>query len=122
MISSGDEEALVQAVGTIEDDLADEMFRALPLGPFSRYRRNKNRVCAKLAMSTVVQRLRAAAPGRPARSRTSRPSGSATAICTTKFLTLLLAGHHTTGSTAAWLPDHMAAEPALMDEVAGRSG
>ena len=33
VISSGDEEALVQAVGIIEDDLADEMFRVLPLGP-----------------------------------------------------------------------------------------
>ena len=61
VISSGDEEALIQAVGIIEDDLADEMFRALPLGPFSWYRRNKNRVCAKLAMSTVVQRLRSSA-------------------------------------------------------------
>ena len=54
VISSGDEEALVQAVGIIEDDLADEMFRVLPLGPVAWYRRNKNRVCAKLAMSTVV--------------------------------------------------------------------
>lgn len=34
-----------------------------------------------------------------------------------EILTLLLAGHHTTGSAAAWLLYHLAAEPGLMDVV-----
>lgn len=117
VISSGDEEALVQAVRTIEDDLADEMFRALPLGPFSWYRRNKNRVCAKLAMSTVVQRLRSSA-GSTSALKDLEALGLSDRDLHDEILTLLLAGHHTTGSTAAWLLYHMAAEPALMDEVA----
>src|SRR6266404_3578585 len=117
VISSGDEEALVQAVGTIEDDLADEMFRVLPIGPLAWYRRNKNRVGAKLAMSTVVQRLRASA-GSTSALRDLEALGLSDRDLHDEILTLLLAGHHTTGSTAAWLLYHMAAEPALMDEVA----
>ena len=117
VISSGDEEALIQAVGIIEDDLADEMFRALPLGPFSWYRRNKNRVCAKLAMSTVVQRLRSSA-GSTSALKDLEALGLSDRDLHDEILTLLLAGHHTTGSTAAWLLYHMAAQPGLMDEVA----
>src|ERR1700692_2103666 len=117
VISSGAEEALFQAVGTIEDDLADEMFRVLPIGPLAWYRRNKNRVYAKLAMSTVVQRLRSSA-GSTSALRDLEGLGLSDRDLHDEILTLLLAGHHTTGSTAAWLLYHMAAEPALMDEVA----
>ncbi|MGN1290719.1 MAG: cytochrome P450 [Bradyrhizobium sp.] len=117
VISSGDEEALVQAVGTIEDDLADEMFRVLPLGPMSWYRRRQNRICAKLAMSTVVQRLRSSA-GSTSALRDLEALGLSDRDLHDEILTLLLAGHHTTGSTAAWVLYHMAADPALMDEIA----
>jgi cytochrome P450 len=117
VISSGDEEALVQAVGTIEDDLADEMFRVLPIGPVSWYRRRKNRICAKLAMSTVVRRLRSRA-GSTSALRELEALGLSDRDLHDEILTLLLAGHHTTGSTAAWLLYHMAADPHLMDEVA----
>jgi cytochrome P450 len=117
VISSGDEEALVQAVGTIEDDLADEMFRVMPIGPLAWYRRKKNRVCAKLAMSTVVQRLRSSA-GSTSALRDLEALGLNDRDLHDEILTLLLAGHHTTGSTAAWLLYHMASDPALMDEIA----
>jgi cytochrome P450 len=117
VISSGDEEALVQAVGTIEDDLADEMFRVMPIGPLAWYRRKKNRACAKLAMSTVVQRLRSSA-GSTSALRDLEALGLNDRDLHDEILTLLLAGHHTTGSTAAWLLYHMAAQPALMDEIA----
>ena len=61
VISHGDEEALVQAVGMIEDDLADDMFRVAPIGPVGWLRRRRRRAFAKLAMSTVVERLRSGA-------------------------------------------------------------
>ena len=61
VISHGDEEALVQAVGLIEDDLADDMFRVAPIGPVGWLRRRRRRAFAKLAMSTVVERLRSGA-------------------------------------------------------------
>ena len=96
VISSGDEEALIQAVGIIEDDLADEMFRAAPLGPFCWLRRATRTGFAQARDVDRGQRLRRA-PGRPVRSRTSRSSGSATSDLHDEILTLLLAGHHTTG-------------------------
>ncbi|WP_245350758.1 cytochrome P450 [Bradyrhizobium sp. UFLA03-84] len=117
VMSSGDEEALVQAVGVIEDDLAEEMFRALPFGPVAWYRRRQNRVCAKLAMSTVVQRLRRKA-GSSSALRDLEALGLSDRDVEDEILTLLLAGHHTTGSTAAWMFYQMASDPALMDEIA----
>ena len=117
VISSGDEEALVQAIGIIEDDLAAEMFRVLPIGPLGWYRRKKSRDFAKLAMSTLVQRLRTGA-GSTSMLRDLEALGLNDRELRDEILTLLLAGHHTTGSTAAWLLYHMAANPALMDEIA----
>ena len=120
VISAGDEEALVQAVGMIEDDLADDMFRVVPVGPVGWLRRKKRRTFAKLAMSTVVERLRD-------KARTSSALkdfeilGLSDQDLHDEILTLLLAGHHTTGTTAAWVLYHMAADPALMDAVAAEA-
>lgn len=117
VISSGDEEALVQAIGIIEDDLAAEMFRVLPISPLGWYRRKKSRDFAKLAMSTLVQRLRAGA-GSTSVLRDLEALGLTDRELRDEILTLLLAGHHTTGSTAAWLLYQMAADPHLMDAIA----
>ena len=43
VISAGDEEALVQAVEIIEDDLADDMFCVAPVGPVGWLRRRRRR-------------------------------------------------------------------------------
>ena len=117
VISSGDEEALVQAIGIIEDDLAAEMFRVLPISPLGWYRRKKSRDFAKLAMSTLVQRLRTGA-GSTSVLRDLEALGLSDRELRDEILTLLLAGHHTTGSTAAWLLYQMAADPHLMDLIA----
>jgi cytochrome P450 len=120
VISAGDEAALVQAVGMIEDDLADDMFRVVPVGPVGWLRRKKRRSFAKLAMSTVVERLRD-------KARTSSALkdfeilGLSDQDLHDEILTLLLAGHHTTGTTAAWVLYHMAADPALMDAIAAEA-
>lgn len=120
LIGSGDEEALVQAVGMVEDDLADDMFRALPVGPFGWLRRKRRRTLAKLAMGTVVDRLRRAAAATSA-LRSFEALGLSDADLRDEILTLLLAGHHTTGSTAAWLLYHLALDPRLMDAVAAEA-
>jgi len=120
VISAGDEEALVQAVGMIEDDLADDMFRVVPVGPIGWLRRKRRRTFAKFAMSTVVERLRD-------KARTSSALkdfeilGLSDQDLHDEILTLLLAGHHTTGTTAAWVLYHMAADPALMDAIAAEA-
>jgi cytochrome P450 len=117
VISSGDEEALVQAVGMIEDDLADEMFRVMPLGPLGWFRRKQKRTYAKLAMSTVVERLRIGA-GSSSALKDFEALGLNARDLRDEILTLLLAGHHTTGSTAAWILYHLAENPAVMDSIA----
>lgn len=120
VISSGDEEALVQAVGMIEDDLADDMFRVMPVGPIGWHRRKQRRKFAKLAMSTVVERLRERARATSA-LKDFEILGLSDQDLHDEILTLLLAGHHTTGTTAAWVLYHMATDPELMDAVANEA-
>lgn len=117
VISHGDEEALVQAVGMIEDDLADDMFRVAPIGPLGWLRRRRRRAFAKLAMSTVVERLRSGA-GKTSALKDMEDLGLSDQDLHDEILTLLLAGHHTTGTTAAWVLYYMAANPNLMDAIA----
>lgn len=120
VISAGDEEALVQAVGMIEDDLADDMFRVAPVGPVGWLRRRRRRVFAKFAMSTVVERLRDRA-GSTSALKDFEILGLSDQDLHDEILTLLLAGHHTTGTTAAWVLYHLAANPALMDSIAAEA-
>ncbi|HEY0440987.1 MAG TPA: cytochrome P450 [Xanthobacteraceae bacterium] len=117
VVSAGDEEALVQAVNAIEDDLADDMFRVAPIGPKAWLRRRRRRAFAKNAMSLVVERLRQSAQQSSA-LKDLEDLGLTDMQLRDEVLTLLLAGHHTTGTTAAWILYHMAAEPGLMDALA----
>jgi cytochrome P450 len=120
VISAGDEAALVQAVGMIEDDLADDMFRVVPVGPIGWLRLKKRRAFAKLAMSTVVERLRDKARTTSA-LKDFEILGLSDQDLHDEILTLLLAGHHTTGTTAAWVLYHLAADPELMDAIAAEA-
>jgi cytochrome P450 len=120
VISAGDEEALVQAVEIIEDDLADDMFRVAPVGPVGWLRRRRRRAFAKLAMSTVVERLRDRA-GSTSALKDFEILGLSDRDLHDEILTLLLAGHHTTGTTAAWVLYYLAANPALMDSIAAEA-
>lgn len=117
VVSVGDEQALVEAVNAIEDDIADEMFRVWPIGPIAWLRRRKRRQFANLAFSTVVQRLRSGAEKTSA-LKGLEELGLDDQTLRDEILTLLLAGHHTTGTAAAWVLYHMAAEPGLADEIA----
>lgn len=117
VLGSGDEQALVAAVNSIEDDVADGLFRVLPVTPWTWLLRRRRRAFAKLAMSVVVEKLRKAAVETSALKGLEDLDLSADDL-RDEILTLLLAGHHTTGSTAAWVLYHLAANPDLMDQVA----
>jgi cytochrome P450 len=116
VLSPGDEQALVAAVNAIEDDVADGIFRALPLPPWQWLARRRRRAFAKLAMTQVVDKLRKDASETSALKALEALDLSDDDL-RHEILTLLLAGHHTTGSAAAWLLYHLAAEPGLMDEI-----
>jgi cytochrome P450 len=120
VVSAGDEQALVAAVNAIEDDIADEMFRVWPIDPISWLARRRRRKFASAAMSLVVSRLRAGASATSA-LKGLEDLGLSDQDLRDEILTLLLAGHHTTGTTAAWILYHMAAEPGLADELASEA-
>lgn len=117
VLSSADERALVTAVNSIEDEVADGMFRVLPLSPWTWLARRRRRTFAKLAMSFVVEKLRKDAAESSALKALEKLDLSNEDL-QHEILTLLLAGHHTTGSAAAWLLYHLATVPGLMDEIA----
>ena len=119
VLSAGDEQALVAAVHSVEDELAQDMFRIVP-APWTWVARRARRAFAKRAMSVVVQRLRAAAAESSALVSLERLQLNADDL-RDEILTLLLAGHHTTGSTAAWVLYYLATEPGLMDAIAAEA-
>jgi len=109
VLSAGDERALVAAVNSIEDEVADGMFRVLPLMPWSWLARRRRRTFAKLAMSFVVEKLRHGAVESSA-LKALEALNIGDEDLQHEILTLLLAGHHTTGSAAAgcsitWQPN-----------------
>lgn len=117
VLSPGDERALVAAVDSIEDQVADGVMRFLPLMPWTWLAQRRRRTFAKLAMSFVVEKLRKDAAESSALKALEKLDLSNEDL-QHEILTLLLAGHHTTGSAAAWLLYHLATLPGLMDEIA----
>jgi cytochrome P450 len=117
VLSEADEAALVGAVNTVEDELAEDMFRMIPLMPWAWWARQRRRAQGRTTMSVVVQRLRQAAGGASA-IKALEDLGLTDDQVRDEILTLLLAGDHTTGSSAAWLLYHLASEPGLMDAIA----
>ncbi|MBM6594589.1 cytochrome P450 [Microvirga pudoricolor] len=120
VLSEADEQAIVLAVRLVEDDLADELFRVVPLSPWAAYARNQRRAFARKAMNVVVQRVRAHAHDTSI-LRALETLGLSDEELSSEVLTMLLTGHHTTGSAAAWLLYHMATEPGLADAVAAEA-
>lgn len=117
VLSPADEQALVKAVRLVEDDLADELFRVVPLTPWASYQRNKRREFARATMNLVVQRVRNKAHDASV-LRALESLGLSDEELSNEVLTMLLTGHHTTGSVATWLLYHLATEPGLADSIA----
>jgi cytochrome P450 len=120
VLSAADEQAIVKAVRLIEDDLADDLFRVFPLSPWASYARRKRRETARKAMSLVVQRVRARAHDASI-LRALESLGLSDEELSNEVLTMLLTGHHTTGSSAAWLVYHLATEPGLAEAIAAEA-
>jgi len=117
VLSAQDEQALVMAVRSVEHEVADEMFRVLPLTPWAAYARGRRRDLARRTMSIVVQHARKNANDASILKALDGVGFNDEAI-RDEVLTMLLAGHHTTGSAAAWLLYHLAVEPGLIDAIA----
>jgi cytochrome P450 len=117
VLSPADEQALVHAVRMAEDDVADELFRILPLTPWAKYRRDRKRAFARETMNLIVRRARSRAHDASI-LRTLERAGLNDQELSNEILTLLITGHHTTGASATWLLYHLATEPGLADAIA----
>lgn len=120
VLSRGDEVALIDAINTVEDDIADQMFRVLPVPPWVWWQRRRRRRRAKAAMLLVVDRVRQQGAATNA-LRSLEELGLSDEDLRDELLTLLIAGHHTTGSTATWLLYHLATEPGLVAKIAAEA-
>lgn len=116
-LASGDKQALISALMMIEDEIADEMFRVTPLSPWTYLARRKRRILARKTMSFVVNRVRQNA-GASSVLRALEDLNLTDRQITDEILTMLVAGHHTTGTVGAWILYHLATDPQLADKVA----
>ncbi len=112
VLGPAEEATLIRAVHMVEDDLADGMFRLLPPSPRAYLRKKRNLREAKAMMAAVVDRARRRA-GEGSLVRRLEELGLSGETLRDEVLMLILAGHHTTGTAAAWVFWHLAADPAL---------
>ncbi len=116
-LSSGDEAAIVEAVHLIEDDLAEEMFRALPHTPWAHARKKRKLRAARRIMTDVVERTRRRATS-ISLMRALESLGLDDEVLRDEALLMLLSGHHTSGTAAAWVLYHIATDPNLARRLA----
>ena len=116
VLASGDRQALIGAMKATEDELADEMFRAMPLLPWARIARRARRKRAREDMAFVVNRVRShCAEGSVLRGLVEL--GLTDEQICDEIITMLIAGHHTAGTGGAWILYYLANEPGLADAV-----
>jgi cytochrome P450 len=116
-MSTGDENAIITAIHLVEDDLAEEIFRAFPHTPWSYVRKKRKLKRARDIMSVVVERMRKNAKTQSL-LRAFEELGLEGVDLRDEVLLMLLAGHHTTGTAATWLLYHIATQPELADKLA----
>ena len=119
-LSRGDEAAIVEAVHLVEDDLAEEMFRALPHTPWAYLRKKRKLRWAREIMSSVVERTRSRATA-ASLLRAFEELGLEGEALRDEVLLMLLAGHHTTGTAAAWILYHLAKDESIAAALAAEA-
>ncbi|MGB7204319.1 MAG: cytochrome P450 [Anderseniella sp.] len=115
-LSKGDDQAIVSAVHTIEQDVANSMFRVLPPLPWKKRQEQERRDAAKFTMRAIVERTSEKLMEDSTQTALKRLDLNAEDLAD-ELLTLLLAGHHTTASAAAWLIYHMAKDHSLAEAL-----
>ena len=120
VLSAGDEQALLQAVSMVEDDLANELFRIVPPTPWASRSIQRKRDEARKILGMIVSRVK---------SRCTKDSavgaleelGLDADDMRDEIVTMLLAGHHTTGSAAAWMLHYLSLYPDIASDIAAEA-
>jgi cytochrome P450 len=115
-LREGDDQAIVRAVHLIEQDVADSMFRMFPQMPWTKHKQLERRQFARSLMSQVVERVSANLQKESTQSALHQLGLDQDSL-RDEILTLLLAGHHTTASAAAWIMYHLSREPGLARQI-----
>jgi cytochrome P450 len=116
ILSDGDEQALIHAVGLVETDIERELFALLPPMPWVLMARRRKRARAKAILDLVVRRVRAKASSSSSLAALDALKLSESAV-RDEIVTMLIAGHHTTGSAAAWILYYLATVPGLLSRI-----
>ena len=117
VLSEADHQVLAGATNTIASQVAAEMFRTWPLAPWDYVRRARRRKPALDAMEFVVNLVRKDAAASRVLRALEELKLSDDQI-RDEILTMLIAGHHTTGAAGAWILYHLAVEPGLAETIA----
>lgn len=117
LISNEDRLAIVKAVRIVEAELADDMFRVWPRLPWTADARRQRLQHARDIVHSIVGRARASEHKSPLLAALEA-AGLDDEEINAEILGLFIAGHHTTGSTIAWILYHMAIDPSIADTIA----
>ncbi|MCC0059715.1 MAG: cytochrome P450 [Rhodobiaceae bacterium] len=117
VLSPADESALIHALHLAEDDLAAQIFKIVPDLPWVRQRKKRKLADANRTMALVVDKTRANAKRHSLISALEKLNLSDKAMHE-EILLNMLAGHHTSGSAAAWLLYFLARYPDIAEKIA----
>lgn len=116
-LTRGDENALLEAVWLVEQDIADSFFKILPDWPWVKHQKKQRLKTSLMIMMHIVDRVRKGAAGSGLLHQLSA-LGLTNKEIKDEILMLFLGGQQTTGSAAAWMLYHMALEPDLAEQIA----
>ncbi len=115
-LSTGDENVLIDAIHTVEQDLADSFFQMLPDWPWVRARKRRKLQASRRAVAHIVEKaLKNAASPRLVHALAEL--GLSAEEINGEILLLYLGGRLTTGNAAAWLLYHLAIDPVLCERL-----
>lgn len=117
VLSAADETALITALHLAEDDLAAEIFKIIPDFPWVKNRKKAKLAAAKDTMGFVVEKARSDAKRHSLISALDELNLSEKAMHE-EILLLLLSGHHTSGSAAAWILYFLGRYPDIAAQIA----
>ncbi|MFN0262472.1 cytochrome P450 [Tepidamorphus sp. 3E244] len=117
VLTTADENALINALHLAEDDLAAQIFKIIPDLPWVRSRKKAKLSEANKTMEFVVEKARSNAKRHSLISALEELNLSEKAM-QEEILLNLLAGHHTSGSAASWVLYFLGKFPDLAEEIA----
>jgi cytochrome P450 len=117
-ITAADRTLLVQAVRTVEAEVADSIFRLpfMPRLPWEARKHADRLSYARFVIVQVVKRVRSSEK-RSGVIRGLEEAGLNDEDISAEVLGLLIAGHHTTGATMGWLLHHLAVDPEIAEMI-----